>query len=355
MLAMVGSSVFMGILWDMSTAWLHKQWADTAANAACAAGTMDMVWATNNVPVGSTPVTPVAGMNFLPAAGATNSGDCATNSSNPVCYYAKLNGYDSVTNNDVQWATSITPPSSLGSGSTTMTQSSNGVPAFLNVTITDNMPAYFFGAFSTLLGMSKSWKSVPVGGHCSCGMMGTYQAGTPTNLTMSLTDTDDLDCIAGPYGGSFYGDEDGQMGIDSYCSWNRVGLTENQAIPASATTNVTVQFQTTGHWPAGNTSNGFDYVYQCGSVGSTSFIYQYWSYTSGTYNQTQTFTITCPPGSISNLNQVYIMPEAGLDIPYPGTITAEVNTIMTVQSAQIIGATSPPTWTNITATTFSAD
>jgi hypothetical protein len=78
------SSVLMGSAYDMSVAWMHKQWADTAAQAACSAGAMDMLYAANN---GSTS-TPVTAYNFL----SSSSGDCATSSSNAMCYYAKLNG-----------------------------------------------------------------------------------------------------------------------------------------------------------------------------------------------------------------------------------------------------------------------
>jgi hypothetical protein len=80
----VMSSVLMGSAYDMSVAWMHKQWADTAAQAACSAGAMDMLYAANN---GSTS-TPVTAYNFL----SSSSGDCATSSSNAMCYYAKLNG-----------------------------------------------------------------------------------------------------------------------------------------------------------------------------------------------------------------------------------------------------------------------
>ncbi len=291
MMMLVASSVFMGAAWDMSNAWMHKQWADTAAQAACSAGTMDMAWAANNVPVGGTPTTPVPSFNFLPAAGSTNSGDCGVNSSNPICYYAKLNGYDSVTNNDVSWATSTTPPSSLPTGSTTMTQSTNGVPAFLNVTVTENVPASFFGVFAKFLGLSNSWQSVPVVGHCNCGMTGSYQSGTSsTDSTYSAgSSIGNMYCNTGP-------------GYSMTCDTStlRTNFPVNQAVAANQTVTVSVYVSTTV-W-VNCCSADLTWAFQCGTFGPSGQFYG----VTGDTSFMGVVTFVCSPGTITNLNQIAV-------------------------------------------------
>jgi hypothetical protein len=171
----VMSSVLMGSAYDMSVAWMHKQWADTAAQAACTAGAMDMLWAANN----GIPSTPVTAYNFL----SSTSGDCATSSSNAMCYYAKLNGYASpgltsnAPSNDVSWSMSATQPTNSNSSPTLTTTPSNGVPAYMNVVVTENVPVTFMGIFAHFLGMKNSWTTIQVAGHCNCGLMSTANTG----------------------------------------------------------------------------------------------------------------------------------------------------------------------------------
>jgi hypothetical protein len=167
----VMSSVLMGSAYDMSVAWMHKQWADTAAQAACTAGAMDMLWAANK----GIPSTPVTAYNFL----ASTSGDCATSSSNAMCYYAKLNGYASpgltsnAPSNDVSWSMSTTQPANSNSSPALTTTPSNGVPAYMNVAVTENVPVTFMGIFAHVLGMKNSWNTIQVAGHCNCGLEDT--------------------------------------------------------------------------------------------------------------------------------------------------------------------------------------
>jgi hypothetical protein len=183
----VMSSVLMGSAYDMSVAWMHKQWADTAAQAACTAGAMDMLYAANN---GSTS-TPVTAYNFL----SSSSGDCATNSSNAMCYYAKLNGYASLgltsnaPSNDVQWSMSTTQPANSNS-SPTLTKTLNGVPAYMNVAVTENVPVTFMGIFAHSLGMKNSWSTIQVAGHCNCGLEGTTSS-VPANTIPFVAGTID--------------------------------------------------------------------------------------------------------------------------------------------------------------------
>src|SRR5215470_18451624 len=66
---------------DFANFWFHRQAAQTAADAACTAGVMDMLV---NANTGSTLGGFTTGTNF----------DCATTPSAAPCQYAALNGYD---------------------------------------------------------------------------------------------------------------------------------------------------------------------------------------------------------------------------------------------------------------------
>jgi hypothetical protein len=103
-----------------------------------------------------------------------------------MCYYAKLNGYASpglnsnVPSNDVQWSMSSTQPINSNS-SPTLTRTSNGVPAYMNVVVTENVPVTFMGIFAHFLGMKNSWNTIQVAGHCNCGLEGTTTTSTTTD------------------------------------------------------------------------------------------------------------------------------------------------------------------------------
>src|SRR6266581_2383338 len=72
---------------DLSNMWLNRQSAQTAADAACTAGAMDMLVGATN---GSMP----SGANFTNGLG--NTYDCNSASPTPSpCSYATLNGYPS--------------------------------------------------------------------------------------------------------------------------------------------------------------------------------------------------------------------------------------------------------------------
>ena len=185
---MVMSSVLMGSAYDMSVAWVHKQWADTAAEAACTAGATDLLYAANH----SSTSTPVTAYNFLPSNGGTVSGDCATSSSNAMCYYAKLNGYASggltsnTPSNDVQWNLAKAP---ANTSITPLTLSYANAPApYMSVAVTENVPVTFLGIFAHVLGMPSSWKTIQVAGHCNCGLeASTTNASTTQTIPTELT------------------------------------------------------------------------------------------------------------------------------------------------------------------------
>ena len=181
----VMSSVLMGSAYDMSVAWVHKQWADTAAEAACTAGATDLLYAANH----SSTSTPVTAYNFLPSNGGTVSGDCATSSSNAMCYYAKLNGYASggltsnTPSNDVQWNLAKAP---ANTSITPLTLSYANAPApYMSVAVTENVPVTFMGIFAHLLGMPNAWNTIQVAGHCNCGLEGTATTGSPQTIAIN--------------------------------------------------------------------------------------------------------------------------------------------------------------------------
>ena len=68
---------------DMSNMWFHRQAAQTAADAACTAGAMDLLVDSQGGATGNQGFT----------AGTAYS--CTTSSTDSVCKYAALNGYNS--------------------------------------------------------------------------------------------------------------------------------------------------------------------------------------------------------------------------------------------------------------------
>ena len=125
-------SVFMvgvlGLAVDMTNLWYHRQMASAAADAACQAGSLDMLSAT--------------GGETLSSAGFTvgANGDCATTSAAVMCAYAKFNGYNgaglsaSAPSNAVAWTFLNSVP-----GVTPVA----GTNSYMKVTVSENVPSYF--------------------------------------------------------------------------------------------------------------------------------------------------------------------------------------------------------------------
>lgn len=157
---------------DMSNAWLHRQWADTAAEASCEAGAMDLLYGANN-----DGHAPSSTYDFdMKTNGA--SGDCAASSSTSMCVYAKLNGYSSpgitagTASNDVSWSLSPTGPTG-----TTPPTVPNSVMPYMTVTVTENVPVYLLGMFHAFS------HTIQVVGTCTCGLE-AQQTATPSYLPM---------------------------------------------------------------------------------------------------------------------------------------------------------------------------
>jgi hypothetical protein len=148
LLASVGFAV------DLSNMWFQRQAAQSAADAACVAGAMDMLYLQNGA-ITSSP-------GFTVGA----AGDCSSSSSAALCKYAGFNGYTATTS-AAGWGTSTaagavavswTFPSSV----TGVTAGSGVTHPFLNVVVQQKALTWFIG----LLGV----KSMTVGASCTCGL-----------------------------------------------------------------------------------------------------------------------------------------------------------------------------------------
>jgi Flp pilus assembly protein TadG len=143
---------------DMSNLWFNRQSAQTAADAACAAGAMDML-------VGDTNGAMPAGANFT--AAAANTYDCSTASPLPSpCSYASLNGFNSnlsrtstALGNNVFIDFPATGPAGV-----TAPPASVAPSAFIRVQITENIPTFFAGL---LRGRTKQ----NIGATAICGVL----------------------------------------------------------------------------------------------------------------------------------------------------------------------------------------
>jgi Putative Flp pilus-assembly TadE/G-like len=148
LLASVGFAV------DLSNMWFQRQAAQSAADAACVAGAMDMLYLQNGAITSS------------PGFTVGTAGDCSSSSSAALCKYAGFNGYTATTS-AAGWGTSTaagavavswTFPSSV----TGVTAGSGVTHPFLNVVVQQKALTWFIG----LLGV----KSMTVGASCTCGL-----------------------------------------------------------------------------------------------------------------------------------------------------------------------------------------
>ena len=159
----------LGFAVDFGNMWFHRQRAQAAADAACTAAVMDVLYNVNN-----SPTTPVGGFttgtafNCSSAApppscssdpNASSNPSCSTGSGSGPCQYAALNGYSGTglvansESNKVEITfpstiAGIDPFSSLGPGDATVPPSNLVPQPFIHVRITDRIPSGFFGLVS---------------------------------------------------------------------------------------------------------------------------------------------------------------------------------------------------------------
>jgi len=127
---LLGSLLFA---FDLSNMWFHRQAAQSAADAACAAGAMDLLVDAQGGATGHQVFTLGTPYSCTPARSTANPPD-------PVCWYAANNGYNSdTTNNLVQ----VSFPASV-IGVTTPSASIAATP-FIRVDVVDHVPTFFAG------------------------------------------------------------------------------------------------------------------------------------------------------------------------------------------------------------------
>jgi hypothetical protein len=157
-----------GLTVDVSNLYLHRQMAETAAEAACQAGAADLLAAAAGLSLPN--------KNF--SAGA--SGDCSNSSASSICQYAAMNGF-SGTGGAAIVGTS-TPGSdvsySFPSAVTGVTAPSSSVAAypFLQVNVTENVPTTFMRLFT-------GSATQPVTYSTKCGLASV--AGAPPMLVLN--------------------------------------------------------------------------------------------------------------------------------------------------------------------------
>jgi Flp pilus assembly protein TadG len=115
---------FVGFAVDMTNLWFHRQMAQGAADAACQAGVMDLLYRAQGTPVGPQ------------GQFATSSFDCNGSSASP-CWYAATNGYNASTAGQVV----VSFPGSVGG--VTPPPSSLAPTPFIRVDVTDTVSQYF--------------------------------------------------------------------------------------------------------------------------------------------------------------------------------------------------------------------
>lgn len=164
-LFLIGS---MGFVVDGANLWFHRQSAQTAADAACTAGAMNML----SVAAGANPPNPNWIDTSFQCSGSTSSGGGSIPNSGLVpCQYAALNGYTSsgLQTNKAGTDVSVSFPGSFASmpacsGSSTLC-TAEGVAAtpYMQVNVTDRVQ-------TTFIGMLNGGHTIDVGAQAMCGL-----------------------------------------------------------------------------------------------------------------------------------------------------------------------------------------
>lgn len=136
----------VGLATDYTNFWFKRQRVQTAADAVCLSGAVDLMLVATG---GDTP-----NMNFTPAKGGTI--DCATNATAAPCKIATINGYDAT--KPGKHVVLTFPSSAAGSNG----PSGVSVP-FLQVDVTEDAPTFF----SKVLTFKST---VPVHASATCGL-----------------------------------------------------------------------------------------------------------------------------------------------------------------------------------------
>jgi hypothetical protein len=143
----------IGFAVDLSSMWFHRQAAQSAADAACVAGAMDMLYLHNGTITSS------------PGFTVGTPGDCTSSSAAALCQYAGFNGYTATTS-AAGWSSSTAAGAVAVSwtfpGSVTGVTASGVTYPFLNVVVKAKPATWFMG----MVGV----KSLVLGASCTCGL-----------------------------------------------------------------------------------------------------------------------------------------------------------------------------------------
>jgi hypothetical protein len=143
----------LGFAVDLCNMWFHRQAAQSAADAACTAGAMDMLYLRNG--------TILTSPQFVPGT----AGDCSVSTLAALCQYAGFNGYTATTP-ATSWGSSTAANSIAVSwsfpSSVTGVSASGITNPFLNVVVQEKPAAWFM----QLIGV----RAMTVGASCTCGM-----------------------------------------------------------------------------------------------------------------------------------------------------------------------------------------
>jgi hypothetical protein len=169
---------------DMSNMWFHRQAAQTAADAACTAGAMDLLVDSQGGGTGNQGFT----------AGTAYS--CKASSTDSVCKYAALNGYNSNNTSPGNAVNVSFPTSVIG-----VTAPPSGIAPnpFIRVDVVDHVQTFFLGLFSG--GVSKDVRAF-----ATCGVeqatapipMLVLDPQTADGSTLSLSGTPTISIYGGP-------------------------------------------------------------------------------------------------------------------------------------------------------------
>src|SRR6185437_11214533 len=170
-LFLIGS---MGFVVDGANLWFHRQSAQTAADAACTAGAMNML----SVAAGANPPSPNwIGTSSFQCSGSDTGGGNGPNSGFVPCQYAALNGYTSSglqankagTDVNVSFPVSFASMPSCSDTSNLCTAQDIATTPYMQVNVTDRVQ-------TTFIGMLNGGHTVDIGAQAMCGLSNVLSA-----------------------------------------------------------------------------------------------------------------------------------------------------------------------------------
>ena len=159
----------VGFAVDLGNLWFRRQATQSASDAACQAGAMDMLAASGGLQLQSMGFTPGTGSNCTASPGAT------------MCSYAKFNGYNGAgpgNNLNSAWNTVSWTFPSFVSGVTAPPTSVTTAP-YMQVTVSENVQTWFLPIFT-----GSAYQKVS--SSCTCGLAQVKEAAPMIVLNPSM-------------------------------------------------------------------------------------------------------------------------------------------------------------------------